>query len=267
MTTVFVTLCDAAYWHKAKRTIVDLRSVGAWTGEVVLVAVDFVPNKNWCAFYRVETVSFPRIPIDALIAAYKERPLSTPSHDRREFDKLTQWEKLHLFDKFFRRWERVVFLDAGTRILSNVSSFLSLDWRGRFLAQDDTWNSENTFGLHLELKSNPDALARLTHAYGSEILASRYFLNGLFVYDTKILDTVFKAALIDVMNAYPLWRTNEMGVMNVVLHFQHALWTPFPLVADNGKFLYDWCELNRAGTTWLQYCALKYPVTISMECE
>ena len=267
MTTVFVTLCDEAYWSKAKRTIVDLRSAGAWTGDLILVAVDFVPNKTWCAFHRVEVVSFPRIPTAALIAAYRATPLSTPTHDRREFDKVTQWEKLHLFDPFFRRWERVVYADAGLRILGDVSSFLSLEWRGRFLAQDDTWNNGNTFALQLETRNNPEALSRLTRTYGSEMLTSSYFLNCMWIYDTAILDRVSKSRLIDVMNAYPLWRTNEMGVMNVVLHFQQGLWTPFPLVAANGRFLFDWCELNRAGTVWSQYCALKYPVTISMECE
>lgn len=267
MTTVFVTVCDEAYWLKAKRTIVDVRSAGGWTGDFVLVAVDFTPNKTWCAFHRVQVVSFPRIPTDVLLTAYRANPLSIPTHDRREFDKVTQWEKLHLFDPFFRAWERVIYVDAGLRILASVEPFLSLDWRGRFLAQDDTWNNGNTFACQLELKNNPEALDRFLRAYGSEVLTSSYFLNCMWIYDTKLQDRATKQRFMEVMNAYPLWRTNEMGVMNIVLHFQQEVWRPFPLVASNGRFMFDWCELNRPGTTWQQYCALKYPVTISMECE
>ena len=49
---------------------------------------------------------------------------------------------------------------------------------------------------------------------------------------------------IDIIGKYPLWRTNEMGVMNVVINFMHNLWTAFPLYTSTGKILFDWCELN-----------------------
>jgi len=53
-----------------------------------------------------------------------------------------------------------------------------------------------------------------------------------------------------------------MGVMNIFFTFHLKVWTPFPTLAKNGKYLFDWCEYNRPSTQWYEYCALKYPVTL-----
>jgi hypothetical protein len=38
-----------------------------------------------------------------------------------------------------------------------------------------------------------------------------------------------------------------------------------PVKASNGKFLFDWVELHNPGTTWQDYCCIKYPVTITFD--
>ena len=37
--TVFVLVSDSAYMHRAKKTIIDLRSAGQWHGDLVLINV------------------------------------------------------------------------------------------------------------------------------------------------------------------------------------------------------------------------------------
>jgi hypothetical protein len=67
------------------------------------------------------------------------------------------------------------------------------------------------------------------------------------------------------MNKYTLCKTNEMGIMNLMLHFKYKLWKEFPLKASNGKYLFEWCETNNNfHTTWHDYCFIKYPVTIGL---
>jgi hypothetical protein len=261
MTTVVVTLCDAGYFGKAKNTICDIRSRGQWQGPIVLVAVDFAPDAEFVKEQNVQVTSFPRIPLDHLLDAYRRTPLSNATHDGREFKKTTQWEKLHLFDPFFKQWERVVYVDAGLRILDSLDNFLCLEWRDRILAQNDAWNDpKKQFRGQLETVNQPDALKAYSDTYGPGVLDEIFFLNCMWIHDTSL--PVTKEELIDVMNAYPIWRTNEMGVMNTLFTFKHRVWTPFPLRNATGKFLFDWCELNRPGTHWTQYCALKYPVTL-----
>jgi len=71
--------------------------------------------------------------------------------------------------------------------------------------------------------------------------------------------------MIEAMNTYTLCRTNEMGIMNLLLRFKYNLWEPFPVKISSGKFLFDWCEVNNSNTNWRDYCYIKYPVTISFD--
>lgn len=260
--TALVTLCNEKYFNKAVTTIIDIREKGDWKGTIVLIAVDFVPTKDFCSLYNIEIAQFPKIPTDELIEIYKKKPLSIPTHDNREFNKVTQWEKLHVFDTYFKKWKRVMFVDAGLRILDSLDNFLSLDYKDKFLALDDTWNDKQKgFSCQLERKNSPETLKEYIDTFG-DVLYEKYFLNCLWIYDTSILKTVTKQEMIDTMNKYPLWRTNEMGVMNTLITFKYKLWQPLPLIAKNGKYLFDWCELNRSNTKWFNYCGLKYAVTI-----
>lgn len=262
MSTVCVTLCDEPYFHKAIQTIRDIRTVGQWTGDLVLITVGFTLSEELSKKYSIQTVSFPLIPTEKLRAHYQSNPLSTPTCDGREYKKCTQWEKLHVFDVYFKQWERVLFVDAGLRILDGIDFFLSLEWKGRFLAPDDTWNDENKrFRCQVETINTPHILESLVSIYG-DLLDQKYFLNCMFLFDTSLLSNTSKEEMISIMDTYPLWRTNEMGVMNVFFTFHLKVWTPFPSYAKNGKYLFDWCEYNRINTKWYEYCALKYPATL-----
>ena len=43
--TIFVLVTDKAYFKKTQVTINDLRTIGAWTGEIVLITIDFILNE------------------------------------------------------------------------------------------------------------------------------------------------------------------------------------------------------------------------------
>jgi len=262
MSTVCVTLCDEPYFHKAIQTIRDIRTVGQWKGDLILITVGFTLAEELSKKYSIQTVSFPLVPTEKLREHYQLNPLSTPTCDGREYKKCTQWEKLHVFDTYFKQWDRVIFVDAGLRILESLELFLSLEWKGRFLAPDDTWNDENKrFRCQVETINTPHILESLVSSYG-DLLDQKYFLNCMFLFDTSLLSNTSKEEMIDIMDKYPLWRTNEMGVMNVFFTFHLKVWTPFPTYAKNGKYLFEWCEYNRSNTKWYEYCALKYPATL-----
>jgi hypothetical protein len=261
MSTAIVTLCDAGYFEKAKITIRDLRSRGSWSGPIVLITVDFMPDPVFLKETGVQTVTFPRIPLDHWLAVRRAIPFTIATDDGREFKKTVQWEKLHLFDPFFKQWDRVVYMDAGLRVVDSIEHFLSLEWRGKLLAQDDTWNdSGKRFRCQLETVKQPAAFEALVKDYGSEMLDKPFFLNCMWIHDTSL--PVTKEELLETMNAYPIWHTNEMALMNLVFAFKYKVWTPFPLRTASGKYLFDWCELNRPSTHWSHYCALKYAVTL-----
>lgn len=272
--TVVVLVSDQGYWHKAQRTIVDIRSVGRFWGDLYFIALDFNPPQTWCDFYKVNVVKFPKIPVDSLLEKIRANPF--PNSDLREFKKTNQWEKLHLFDPFWIQWDRVLFFDAGLRIVDSLDYFLELEWRGKFLCQDDVGATgpDKRLGCQMELTNEP-VVQSLKEEFGEDCLDKRYFLNCCWIFDTDLLSykgkggCITKEELVEVMNKYPICRTNEMGVMNLVLHVKYGLWEPFPYKASNGKWLFDWCESNfyhiNPSITWREFVAIKYPSTITFE--
>ena len=263
--TAFVLITDYLYFMKAKRTIIDLRSKGNWKGEIVLITIEFSLNQNFKDFYNIIEVKFDSINKSDLLNKIGLNGFT--NSDKREIEKLNQWEKLHVFDDYFMNWNRIIFLDAGLRVLDDVKYLLELDYKNKILAPKDGKNYEKQqFSCQLSY-DNPALIEKVKKDFGEDILNETYFLNCIWIYDTHILNICNKQQLIDAMNNYTLCRTNEMGIMNLLLRFKYNLWEPFPFKLHSGKILFDWCELNNPNTTWRDYCYIKYPVTISMSFD
>ena len=90
--TVVVTLTDENYFNRAKRTILDVRTKGKWSGDIVLITVGFNPSKNFLDYYDVIQRRVEHINTDYLVEQYKQYPLTTVG-DQRHLLKLTQWDK------------------------------------------------------------------------------------------------------------------------------------------------------------------------------
>ena len=262
--TIFTLVTDFKYYDKAKRTIIDLRTKGNWNGEIVLITIDFNLNTNFKDFYNIIEKKFPQIYKIELLNKIGESGF-TDTTDKREINKLNQWEKLHVFDNYFTKWNRVVFLDAGLRILDDVKYLLEQDYKDRLLApKDGKLYDNNTFSCQISY-DNPCLIDSFKGEFGEEVLKSNYMLNCIWIYDTNILKVCDKNQLIEAMNKYTFCKTNEMGIMNILFHFKYNLWERMSIKASNGKFLFDWCELNNPDTNWQDYCCIKYPVTITFD--
>jgi hypothetical protein len=262
--TVFALVSDLNYFNKAKRTIIDLRTKGNWNGDIVLVTIDFHLNSNFKDFYNIIEVKFPSIDKTHLLANIGSEGFNDTT-DKREINKLNQWEKLHIFDNYFLKWSRVVFLDAGLRVLDDVKYLLDLDYKDKILApKDGKLYNDQSFNCQLSY-DKPELIESLKNEFGENILKSNYMLNCMWIYDTNILKLCGKNKLIEAMNKYTFCKTNEMGIMNILFHFKYNLWEKIPIKASNNKILFDWCELNNPDTNWRDYCYIKYPVTITFE--
>jgi hypothetical protein len=267
-----VTLSDAAYWPRARRTLRDVRTAGDWRGPLVLIAVDFEPPAEELREAGVTLAPrFPRIDVRPFV---ERLPLSEPTADGREYRKLAQFEKLHAFQPWFaERYRRVVFLDAGLRVLAPLRrTLLALPWEGRFLAPDDTAREPGrTFRCQLETARWPATLADLEAAHPG-LLDGRYFINCVWVYDTRL--GVTTADLVAATHRWPLWRTNEMGPMNVVLHFERAAWRAFPedddwvrpeAPGEPARRVYAWCDAG--ADSWRRFGVVKYSVLLPLDAD
>ena len=263
--TVFALVTDKLYFNKSITTINDVRRVGKWSGDIVLITIDFELDDNYKEKYNLIDKRFPLI--DKTILLEKIGPNGFSNSDKRELNKLNQWEKLHVFDDYFLNWERVVFLDAGLRVLDNLRYLLELDCTNCILAPNDAspnFREDQIFKNQLSW-DNEDLIQLIKKDFSENIFTSYHMLNCMWMYDTNILKICNKNQLIEAMNKYTLCKTNEMGIMNLLFHFKYNLWREFPLKATNGKYLFEWCELNHSfHTTWEDYCFLKYPITIGL---
>jgi len=261
--TIFVLITDENYFHKAKVTINDLRTLGNWHDKIVLITIDFNLDNDYKLFSNITEVKFPLI--DKTILLNKIGPEGFSNSDKREINKLNQWEKLHVFDDYFLKWDRVVFLDAGLRVLEDVKYLLELDYKGHILAQNDAapyFQADKIFKHQLSY-DNSETIDLIKNDFGEDIFNSQHMLNCMWVYDTSILKICNKTQLIEAMNKYTACKTNEMGIMNLLFHFKYHMWKEFPLKASNSKFLFEWCELNHPfHTTWKDYCFIKYSCQI-----
>ena len=292
MRTVVVTLTDHVYYHKARRTIVDIRSRGEWTGDLVLITVGFDAPTNFVDYYNVIPFRVEHIDTSVLLEGYKACPIR-PTCDNREWGKLTQWDKFYVFHKRFANWDKVIYLDAGLRVVDRIEYLDALDCTGTLLAPDDaaSYDNEKRFGGIIETDRNPAVVAELFNEYSPDILHQRYFLNCIWVYDTALLHTISFEDCVETMNKYPICRCNEMTVMNLIFTCKHHVWRPFPEFVtvkkrahpmqpvDSGiievdvldhKRLFGWTEHDRnygGHTTWRDFCFLKYPSTINFDSE
>ena len=271
MSTVVVTLTDQGYFHKAKRTIMDVRSRGEWTGDLVLLTVGFDAPRNFADYYKVTCMRVEHINTDSLVEKYRSCPIR-PTCDNREFSKLTQWDKFHVFRTAFQVWKRVIYLDAGLRVFDRIQILADLPCDGVIMAPDDAapYDHEKRFGGIIETDRNPDVTDRLFQKYDRSILNQRYFLNCIWMYDTALLKHDLFNKLVTAMNDYPICRCNEMTIMNLIFTFTYNVWKPFPEWAHEGKRLFGWTEHDRdygSHTTWRDFCFLKYPFTINFDCE
>lgn len=256
MSTVFVTLCDQSYYSKARRTIRELQVHGKWTGDIVLLAVDFTPEPM--TGVRVRCIS--HMNTDRLLEQWKDNPLE-PMSDNRHYGKLYQWDKLQVFTPYFLQWDRVIFLDAGMRVFDTVQPLLDLDWRKKFLAPDDSdpYDNGNRFVAQLDMKANPQVVRKLLDRYGGpHLLEMRYFINCIFVFDTSLIKKIPFSQLETMMNEYPIFRCNEMGLMNLAFG---VYWTPFPQRVGT-KYLFGWSESNyEERPDWGTFHFIKYSTT------
>jgi hypothetical protein len=275
MTTVVVTLSDVHQQSRAKRTILDVRTRGEWKGDIVWITVGFTPSTNFLEYYRVQAYRVEHLDTSALLAYYEKNPLQ-PTCDQRETKKLTQWDKFYVFDSWFLQWNRVIYLDAGLRVVDKMEPLLELDCSNSIMAPDDAaiYDTQKRFGgiIEADYAKHPEVVRSLLEEYSPEIFKERYFLNCMWMYDTHLLHRIHITDLIDAMNRYPICRCNEMTIMNLIFTFKHRVWKPFPehCPRDDRRRLFGWTERDRdygPYTTWRDFCFLKYPSTLTMECD
>jgi hypothetical protein len=266
MNTVVVVLSDLNYIEKANETVKEIRNPkrGDWKKDIIFISVDFDLDPSFIEKYLIIEKKFPRIDISELQKKLLNKGYS--NSDGREFDKTVQWEKIHVFDEYFKSWDKIIYFDVRFSIYDKIEYLEDIDCKNAFVAPnnsgyDDRGNKENkNFWDIIEKENYKEDVKLLFGQFGdieNEINKS-YFCNCMFIFDTQILNKIDKTEIIEYINKYPIWRSNEMSIMNFFIITKYNIYKELPSRNKNNKYLYAWCEYDLQDTTFYDYCYVKY---------
>ena len=250
---VIVLLSNAAYSRNCLMTIRGCRRVGNYTGDIVVLVDDEMPDDflEEAEQFGVIIRHYDPIDIEPILSKIREHPFTCT--DGRELTKQIQWQKLNIFDVYFKQWEKIFYMDAGMHVMGDIGIFFDLVRPGIVLAHCDDFPeySANLAGQFDRL-SQPGAFKELSEKYR---LDRQCFQTGILLFESSMVGPTTVREIMDLAYRYPISRTNEQGILN--LYFCEAL-RQVPIYTG-GKFLYDYWE--RFGHTRNEYLLLKYPIT------
>lgn len=247
-----ILMCNKPYLEKAKNTIKQLRDVGKYQDDIVLLIGNDLKDEN-ILIDNVIIKYFPDIDRSAIVEILKKKPI----FDGREVNKIFQWHKIHIFDTYFKRWKKCLYIDSGMHIFNPIHKIMDLDCKDKLVAHSDSYP---TFEWKLKIQFDsiqfPELYKELCSIYNLEI---DYFQSGILLYDTNIIDENTKKDLLDLSNKFINSKTNEQGIMNIYFNCIKKIWEPVK-IKDDETYYYDYWERNNL--RYSNYIMLKYPKTI-----
>ena len=251
---------NGAYVDKVIQTIREIRHIGKWEDDIVVLP-DKESSSNlerYCQELNFQIKLFEPIDLSRILQSIREHPFAT-TIDNRELTKTFQWHKLHIFDVFFKQWDMVFYVDAGMKIMNDLSVFTKIfceyqnTGRPVFLAHSDAYPSfEWKLHVQFEKVSNPILYEKLASEFN---LNCDYFQSGMIMFESALITERTKQELLDLANMYPISKTNEQGIMNLYFTCIQNIWKALP-VKYGDLFTYDYW--NREGYTLHDYCMTKY---------
>jgi lipopolysaccharide biosynthesis glycosyltransferase len=258
---VLVFLSNEPYIRKAFSSIKMVRNEGQWKDDIVLLVSSDIYNNQYFQdkFNKLDVIlkEVPNRNFDNNLNLWRRNPENT--HCSYVLQRGFMYNKFCAFDTYFRKWDKVFYLDSGAKIhgsLDRLKKQCSPD--NCIYAHSDayptfTWKMKNQFDIDLfEDKGNK---AEFIETYGS-FLDKDYFQGTMFIYDTRILNDDTMNRLFELNEKYPIAVRMDQGILNLYFTCERNLWKQIP-VKDEIGFLYDFHE--RDGFRGRDYLILKYP--------
>ena len=257
-----VLVANSNYFQKAFTTIYNLRTVGIYSGTIVLITDESsLLENNDPNFYNVaDSLSitiktFENIDLSYVLRKINEKPF-LQSIDRRELTKTFQWHKLHIFDTYFKQWKHILYIDSGMNIYKDIETFWDIVKNYSddvLLAHSDTYPEfKNNYKNQFEQLSYPETFQELENLVD---LSCDNFQTTMLLFNSDIITTSTKADLIFYTNKFPISKTNEQGIMNIYFNGVFKIWKPLPTYWNN-MFTYDFW--NRGTFQPSEYIMTKY---------
>ena len=220
----------------------QLRGKGNYQGEILIITSKFTPCfliKSIRKKNRINVLRFNRIKFDKK-TEYELDNLETFSDPNRNITKKFQWHKLHLFDKLIKNWDYVFYLDINMNIHYDINHILMLTPNNCLMARSDTYPNYDR-----DLKTQFDQLHTLYDELEKkyDLSVSDYFQTGVMYFDTRIINDRTKNEIINLVNKYPITKSNEQGILNLYFYLEKKIYKELPSKI-NGYTTYFYWKLS-----------------------
>jgi hypothetical protein len=258
---VMTFLATPTYLDRAFKSIRQVREVGQWTKDIVLIVPEdiVIPDVHRAA---VDTLGIqlyhvkPRDigPVTRLWTQHSGHP-----HARQVLNRPGLYLKYYIFDTFFRQWDIVFYMDAGAVIFGNLNRFTTTcEPRGWLYGHSDAYptfvNKLNSqFAFDIVDKGESDAMKEKYD------LSCDYFQGTMMIYNTSIIQDDTVDRLFELTNLYPYSTNGDQGILNLYFNLERRVWKPIPTRDEHG-FLYDYHA--RSNFHPKEYVFLKIPLTL-----
>lgn len=253
--SVVVVCCDEKDKHRAVMTLEQVRTKGKWIGDIVWIALDFTPNKEFILKWRIRVLERHAYDMSWLWKLRQQYPFQ--GTDGRETSKLIQFSKWRVFDYELKRYKYILYLDTGMHIYKPISPLLEMAQDNMFIAPDDRFpfdDPSKSFRQQWDQTSMSEVYQQLQQEYTVLLENGSYFLNCLWLMDSRLIQPDTQQHLLALARRFPISRTNEMALMN--LHFSNV-WKPLPERTLDGQRIFDWTQRQFIE----DYMMLKYPTS------
>jgi hypothetical protein len=257
-TWVLVFVTNDHYLHKTFQTIYEVRTIGEWTDEIIILTTAEVAAKTenivLCKSLNAEFRILPKRDFSAVLEFWDAKPYHGHSHYMK--NRIFQFMKFYVMDVWFKKWDIVFYMDAGMKVqgpLSRMKAVCSPSYS--LLAHSDAYPEfEKVLESQFELTLDSYVTEKLLLTYR---LNRDYFQTTLMIFDTRIIEATTVNRLFELMNTFPITTRNDQGIFNLLFVCERGLWKQIEK-KDSIGFLYDFHE--RPGFTRSDYLIMKYPI-------
>jgi hypothetical protein len=160
--------------------------------------------------------------------------------------KMFQFNKLCVFDVYFKQWDFVFYMDCGISVLNDVAPLIQCAEKGKLLAHSDTYPTYQKT-LKCQFDSRSSLFPQLETQYNLNI---DYPQTTIMLYDTQIIEPETVSELRDLCIQYPISISNDQGILALYFTCVRPLWKQIP-IENNDTCFYDYLARVRKNKPYI----------------
>lgn len=230
-----VLLTNDAFFDKMLYTLQSILRYGYREDVCIVIGNDLLNS---------EKLKHPLLSSNNIIIKYFPDIIFTDSFNERFnniersshwVQKKFQYHKLHLFNKFFKQWNYIFYVDSGTTAFSSIYPILDSAKPAKFLAHSDAY-PQYVWKLDRQFVNVGNDFDKLKKTYNLDI---DYPQTTIMLYDTNIIDDNTFTDLLKLAEKYNFSMSNDQGIIALYFTCIKNCWEQIQLENENTWF-YDY---------------------------